>query len=334
MKLNVQFFWLVLVLSSAMVCGCAPVRTTTYDAMVRSCNIFHRQGWDDGMNRQWFLTQSCRHKPSSSAASITQTTEESAKHVSIDALWSRLEVVAEMVRERSSTGGVFTRKQIDQQDPTILNLLEANAGVSSEIPTTVLGLTKTYLTKGGGGFIVFSMLVAFLFRMSLIPVSPLGVGDILCIIGTRIFWQAQEWLIHSRWFHGGDNLRALSLFKSHDRHHDLPYYHVSVEPLRLAVVWWACIFVPLTLSVKFLRVPASMASTVFLTYKFSAFLYSFLHMMCHSKIVFKGRMNVVRTRHIKHHISPAHHLNIGPDNFDKLMNTNSYDARLNKKLQQ
>ncbi len=175
MKLNVQFFWLVLVLSSAMVCGCAPVRTTTYDAMVRSCNIFHRQGWDDGMNRQWFLTQSCRHKPSSSAASITQTTEESAKHVSIDALWSRLEVVAEMVRERSSTGGVFTRKQIDQQDPTILNLLEANAGVSSEIPTTVLGLTKTYLTKGGGGFIVFSMIVGFLFRMSLIPVSPLGV---------------------------------------------------------------------------------------------------------------------------------------------------------------
>lgn len=336
MKLNVLFRMVLVLLSLVLACGFVPTRIHSHDTLVRPCTPQRRRqrGRNDGM-RQWSWTQSCGGGYQTSfsmallsSASPIQRTEESAKQISTDKLWSRLEEASKKVREFSSTGGFFTKKQLDQQDPRILKLLEAKAGVSFETPKTFAGLIHNYLTKGGGGFIVFSMLVTFLYRMSLVSAYPLGFGDILCAIGTRVFWEAQEWLIHSRLFHGGDDFRAHSLFKSHDRHHDLPYHHVSVEPLRMVVVWWACILGPLTLSVIFLGVPQSIASTFFFFYKFSAFFYSFAHMMCHSKLRFKGRMKWARESHIKHHMSPAHHFNMGPNNFDRLMKTDSYDTRL------
>lgn len=77
--------------------------------------------------------------------------------------------------------------------------------------------------------IIACILSAFLYRMSIIPSHLLGIWDILCVVGTRLLYEAKEWAIHPAWFHGGANFRAYPLFKSHDRHHDdLPYYHVAV----------------------------------------------------------------------------------------------------------
>ena len=254
--------------------------------------------------------------------------EAESSNPSTDALWSHMEEVAEKIQTSSRTGGLFTVKDVDQQDPEIRDLLETQARVSFNTPKTLADAIEIYLRKGGGGFILASMIVTFLYRMSLIMLYPLGIRDILCFVGTRIFWEAQEWVIHSRWFHGGENLRAQPLFKSHDRHHDLPYYHVSVEPLRFAVVWWACILGLLKLSVSFLKVPTSMAATLFLSYQTSAFVYSFMHCICHSRVPLKGWFKRAKDSHIKHHMNPTHHLNMGPNNIDRLMKTDSYDQRL------
>lgn len=264
---------------------------------------------------------------SSSAQEIGNT---SAADLPTDALWSRMEKVANKIRGVSKTGGYFTAKQVNQQDREISNLLQTKANVSLQSPTTLTGVVKEYATRGGGSVIITSMLSAFLYRMSTIPSHPLGIWDILCVVGTRIFWEAHEWAIHFSWFHGGADFRAHPLFKSHDRHHDLPYYHVAVEPLALAISWSACVIMLLVSSVRFLGLSASLAATMFLTYSTSAFLYSFMHCICHSKIALKGRMKKAKECHIKHHMFPGHHFNMGPNNIDRLMKTDSYDTRLGK----
>lgn len=265
-----------------------------------------------------------------SSSSAQETGNTSAADLSTDALWSRVEKVANKIRAVSKTGGYFTAKQVYQQDQEISNLLQTKANVSFQSPTTLVGVAKEYATRGGGSVIIASMLSGFLYRMSIIPSYPLGIWDVLCVVGTRIFWEVQEWAIHSSWFHGGADLRALPLFKSHDRHHDLPYYHVAVEPLTLALPWAGFIIASLVSSVRFLGLSASMAATMFLSYSTSAFIYSFMHCICHSKSALKGQMKKARECHIKHHMSPAHHLNMGPNNIDRLMKTDSFDTRLGK----
>ena len=189
----------LVLLSLALSRGFVPVRIHTHDTLVRSCTSQHHgphqhQDWGDGMRQQsWTQSYGGGYQTSFSMAlpsstSPLQQAEESATQVSKDALWSRLVEASKKAQKLSRNGGFFTtRKQIDQQNPNILNLLEAKAGVSFEIPKTFTSLIQNYLTKGAGGFIVFSMLVAFLYRMNLNSVYPLGFGDILCVIGTSFF---------------------------------------------------------------------------------------------------------------------------------------------------
>jgi hypothetical protein len=232
---------------------------------------------------------------------------------------------------KNSSGGYFSATKMERQDPEILTLLETKANVDFNPPKTMAGVTKScLLTKSAGGFIVLSTLLTCLYRLSLTSSSPLGIIDLFSIVGTRIFWDAQELAIHSRWFHGNKDHRAFSMFKWHDKRHDLPYYHLAVEPLKVAVVWWMAVFSLSKLSVSLLGVHPSIAATCLATYQASVITYSFMHDIVHTRVPLRGWLKRAKEFHIKHHISPAHHLNLGVHNIGILMKTDSYETRLSR----
>ena len=181
------------------------------------------------------------------------------------------------------------------------------------------------IIRSGRFFIAASILSTFLYRMNIVHLYPLGAQDILTFDGTRLFWEVQEWAVHSRWFHDGDNFRAQSsLFKSHK---GTMIFHIITSQLNwsyrsghVSSCHWFQVF----------GLSRAVAATMFLSYSTSAFIYSIMHCICHSKIALKGQMKKAKECHIKHHMSPAHHLNMGPNNIDRLMKTDSYDTRLGK----
>ncbi|CAB9514124.1 expressed unknown protein [Seminavis robusta] len=245
-------------------------------------------------------------------------------------VWNRLEAVAASIQEKNPTSGGFLNLQaVTAEDPDIIGDLQA-ANVSFDSPKTMADLILGYLTHGAGGFITFVLVNTILFRLCLCG-SPPGIADLIAIAAARLFWEAQEWAVHSAWFHGDEDGRAMDMFKNHDRHHDIPYYHLSVEPLRLAVVWFFVVLGISTAAVNVLGASPAIVATSFASYQASALTYTFLHAVCHSRIPLQGYLKNCRENHIKHHISPTHHLNMGPNRIDKLMGTDSFDARLAKK---
>lgn len=245
------------------------------------------------------------------------------------ALWERMGGVAASIQEKNPVrGGVFSLQAVTAEDPDIISELEA-ANVSFEMPTTLSSAVHGYLTHGGGGFLVSVLAITCLFRV-LACDTPLGVADLLAVAGTRVFWEVQEWAVHSSWFHGEEDGRAIDLFKTHDRHHDLPYYHLAVEPLRMVVNWFLVVLSISVASVGVLGATPAIVATSFATYQASGLFYSFMHLLCHSRVPLKGYLKECKENHIKHHVSPTHHLNMGPNRIDMLMGTDSYDARFQR----
>mmetsp|Transcript_4113 Transcript_4113/g.8709 ORF Transcript_4113/g.8709 Transcript_4113/m.8709 type:complete len:314 (-) Transcript_4113:49-990(-) len=248
-------------------------------------------------------------------------------------LRAQLEDVAMVIRETSPSGSwMVSQASIDKIDPNILPLFEENMGLQyKDVPKTWGKLIEAYLTKGGGGFITLSLFATLLFRLFLSSSVPLGFHDLIVIAGTRFFWEAQEWLVHSSWFHGAHNCRAQNLFKSHDVHHDLPYYHVSVESWPLVMVWWSVV-VSLLMIAHHYGAPSFILATSFFAYQASAFGYTVIHAAVHSEIPFKKDSYFKRAKanHIKHHMFPESYLNLGPNRIDRLMGTDSYEGRLKK----
>lgn len=155
------------------------------------------------------------------------------KEISVGRLWTRLERVVKNIKEEypknRNQSMMVGQAAIAKQDPEILPLLREKVGLRIEddsVLKTWAGLIRGYLTIGGGGFIVVSILATCVHRFRLTRHWPIGVHDLIAIFATRIFWQVQEWAVHSHWFHGNKDGRAgYRMFKKHDRHHDLPYYH-------------------------------------------------------------------------------------------------------------
>jgi len=242
-------------------------------------------------------------------------------------VWSRLECATANIRE--ATGRfMLTERDLIDEDPTIIDSLKTKLNIDFDPPRAPLGIFKSYVTQGSGGFVLFTVLATCLYRLSL-P-TPLGLADLAAIVGTRVFWEGQEWAIHARWFHGAGNGRAMKFFKSHDRHHDLPYYHFAAESMRVTVIWFLAVWAISGLATIFLGASCAIVTTCFATYQMCAVMYAVMHAIVHTRIPLTGWLKSYREDHIKHHISPSHHLNMGPNNVDRIMKTASYDTRRNK----
>ncbi|CAB9518108.1 expressed unknown protein [Seminavis robusta] len=239
--------------------------------------------------------------------------------------WDRLESLAAAIQEANpNKGGMISLQALKAEDPEIVEELQAT-GVQFTTPKTMQEVIVGYLTHGAGWFITSVFAFTCLFRLFLCG-TPLGFADLIAIPTARLMWEVQEWAVHSRWFHGEGDGRAMDFFKSHDRHHDLPYYHLSVESLRISAVWFHVVL-GISFGAVALGAPAAIVTTCFATYQASALVYSFLHAVCHSHVPVTGYLKECKENHIKHHVSPTHHLNMGPNRIDQLMGTDSYEAR-------
>ena len=213
---------------------------------------------------------------------------------------------------------------------TLVKRLQDDAGVRFNVPRTMKDALVTFFDTDTTQYVLSLLLTTIVFRLLLSP--ALGISDLITIGATRILWEVQEWAIHSYGFHGkdGDNHKAFAPFKQHDIHHNLPYFHIAIEPKRIVMVWSlvaicvCCGFVSLfNDGCSSLALP--IATTGLATYVGSALAYMGIHYLTHTKVPFPKDSWLQKTRenHIKHHQSPTHNLNMYPNNMDKLMNTTS-----------
>jgi len=103
---------------------------------------------------------------------------------------------------------------------------------------------QTFFGEATPRFIVAALTVAVGCRLLLASVaasiavgglySPLCVSDVSTFVGVAAFWMVQEWALHDKLLHSKASWFGREI---HAFHHDLPYYHLSLDGIGLAAVW-------------------------------------------------------------------------------------------------
>lgn len=109
------------------------------------------------------------------------------------------------------------------------------------------------------------------------------------------------------------------------RHHELPYYHVSLDGLGLAVTWFGAVAVLLVGTGLGLGGGAALAYclTALGTYTLFGGLYEASHYLAHTNVPLPPALNRMRSHHMKHHTIDANNwLAFTVPSVDDLFGTN------------
>lgn len=126
----------------------------------------------------------------------------------------------------------------------------------------------------------------------------------------------QEWVIHAKFLHSSFDWPGRAI---HEGHHQLPYHHVSIDPL-----WLMIAFLALAAAVSTaLLGPTPLAASAFLGYCSSGLFYEFCHYLVHTRYVPKTRyFRQLRQHHALHHLrNEAYWLSFSITAVDALMGT-------------
>lgn len=150
---------------------------------------------------------------------------------------------------------------------------------------------------------------------SRLMLGPLGMADLIAFASSKVVWELQEWAIHAHIFHGENPL------KHHENHHNLPYYHVTMEPLNLGVGSMAAVAGIGLAAVNLMGAPATLVVTSVAAINAWGIWYMGLHFLSHSKLPLKGWLQPVRSYHIRHHMDSETNFNMCPYSVDNVMQT-------------
>ncbi|CAB9506689.1 expressed unknown protein [Seminavis robusta] len=232
-----------------------------------------------------------------------------------DDLWSQLEQVTENhLKEKKRV--FFNLKELQHDHEPLAHQLQAETQVAFQVPETMEEALESLIATPSMQFTLVALAVTLGVRLVL---GPLGVADLIAMVATKVFWELQEWIVHAHFFHGKER-KAMWPFENHDKHHNLPYYHVSVETLPMVVGWYSAV-ASAALAAVSIGAPADLAMTSLGSYTTCGLMYMVLHFLTHTKLPMKGWLQEARANHIKHHLEPGTNLNMGPNTFDRIMQT-------------
>jgi hypothetical protein len=114
-----------------------------------------------------------------------------------------------------------------------------------QVPSTLPEAIQVFLNEATPRFIIAALAVATAARVALACgaasvgalgaiCSPLGGTDAATCVAVAAFWAVQEWVLHDKALHSEASWFGKEI---HSFHHDLPYYHLSLDGLDLAVTW-------------------------------------------------------------------------------------------------
>ena len=232
--------------------------------------------------------------------------------------WEKLQVESDSFTEERNGQVMFSFKELEKRNPTLAESIQETT--SFDVPSTREEVLQTYFSQPSFQLVLFLATALVLLRLFL---GPLHVQDLETSLVTWAFWHVKEWYIHAHMFHGHghDKKRASSIFIHHDHHHLLPYFHVATEPFSLCVAWFAVAASVAGFVIDPILGDHGLTVTALLTYTIGGLGYISLHYLAHTKVPLDGWLQQARDRHMSHHISPSHNLNMGPNFMDDFMAT-------------
>lgn len=184
--------------------------------------------------------------------------------------WKQLRDLAQDFKQQSGRI-MFTYGELEKLDAALAT--EIQQSVKFTVAKTPQELIEIYLEQPSIQLVLSFITAVTLLRVGL---GPFGLADVMTALLTYILWQGQEWLVHAQLFHGNQG-RAHFLFQSHDRHHDLPFFHVCAEPVAMCAIWFAAVSSLTAMAVFATGVPATLAVTSLATYTYAGVGYMSFH---------------------------------------------------------
>lgn len=178
-----------------------------------------------------------------------------------------------------------------------------------KVPSTWPEAIRTFLGQSSMQFTMFALLSSGL--ACILQGDAFVVADLGVVLGMAIFWYVQEWLVHHSLFHGNDGA-SIHPFGYHDVHHDIPYFHVATDSLRVCATWFAGVATIAGVAIKADVVPISLAIDAFATYTLFGLVYETSHYLSHTKVPLNGILQYMRKNHVMHHTTPTKYLSMNP----------------------
>ena len=205
------------------------------------------------------------------------------------------EVCYETLREMRTTTGkpLVHLAQLEAHSPEIAARLAQR--VNFNVPSTVPQAVNTFFGHPTAQFISAALAMAMAARVGM--GVPIGAADAFAGITTAAFWCVQEWLIHDKLLHSEHSWFGETV---HRWHHELPYYHVSLDGLGLAAVWFATVGV-LLIGFGVLTSTLAPCLTSLAVYTFCGGLYEAAHYLAHTRVPLPPMLRKIRKHHTHHH---------------------------------
>ena len=230
---------------------------------------------------------------------------------------------------RKTTGRPLVHwTQVAKHSPEAANQLRER--VNFDVPTTVPGAALTFFSHPTAQFIVAAFTLSVGWRLNLGAISLL---DVIAFVVTASFWMVQEWLIHDKLLHSKEQWFGREI---HRWHHELPYYHVSMDGLGLASVWFATVAAILIGVGLLTAAPLGPCLTALATYTLCGGIYEAAHYLAHTPVPLPKTLNRMRRHHTLHHtVSDENWLAFTIPAVDSLFGTNPepFDVIRAKKAQ-
>lgn len=236
---------------------------------------------------------------------------------SVDSAWrNALQVAAGNFRQSSGGRLMFTIGQLEREAPPLAHQVKQK--VDFRVPKTHADAARVFLSNPSIQMALSFLTLLSAYRLSL---GSIGASDLMTVVATAAFWNIQEWAFHVFAFHGEEDGKAVPLFKHHDLHHDLPFFHVAFEPFELCA-WWLSAMVLLSGVAIGCGASAAIVADFTATYIVGGLSYLAFHYLAHTKVPLKGWLQAMREHHMRHHISHDTNMNIGgPHGCDSLFGT-------------
>lgn len=126
---------------------------------------------------------------------------------------------------------------------------------------------------------------------------PIGLVDVAAALATALFWFVQEWLIHARLLHSATPWYGSEI---HRWHHELPYFHVSMDGIGLAAAWFGTVAVFLV-GTGLLMHSLGPSLTSLTVYTLSGGVYEAAHYLAHTRAPLPRPLDAWRQHHSQHH---------------------------------
>ena len=189
--------------------------------------------------------------------------------------------------------------------------------VNFNVPTTRREAASTFFRHPTAQFISGALMLSVAARVRM--AVAFSAADAAAAVATAVFWAFQEWWIHDKLLHSPQPWFGRTV---HRWHHELPYYHVSLDGIGLAAVWFGAVAAVLVGAGALTSTLAPCLSAL-AAYTLCGGLYEASHYLAHTKCPLPPALNRMRRHHACHHtVDERYWLAFTVPAIDTLLRTN------------